>query len=338
MTITLVAIVRNESATLPRLIASVRDHITRAVIIDTGSADDTINVARRELVGIPHAIHEREWVNFGHNRTEALALAQGTADYLLLADADHEWVIEPGALDDLTADAYTIPIHETGMVYGFVGIVRADLDWRYEGATHEYLDTTGRDVQRLAGVTIMHHHDGGHRADKLARDLALLDGLTDPRSTYYRAQTLMGLGRNAEAAAEYLRRADMPGWDEETYHALYRAGVLLDDVTILLRAHSARPSRLEALYEAAHRLRAIGAHEAVYRLLLGVNPIEQHTDQLFVEPWVYQYGILFEYALACQNTGRTLPAAAAYAKLAALPTLPDTYRAAIHENTQRLAA
>ena len=81
-------IVRDEAAVIERCLASVRDHIDTWVICDTGSTDGTQDLVRTALSGIPGELHERPWVDFGHNRTELLRLARGKADFLLLLDAD----------------------------------------------------------------------------------------------------------------------------------------------------------------------------------------------------------------------------------------------------------
>ena len=82
--ITLVMIVRNESKVIERCLESVRPLLSGWVIVDTGSTDDTIEKIQRSLSDIPGELHHREWVDFGHNRNEALELARG-------------WLASPGA-------------------------------------------------------------------------------------------------------------------------------------------------------------------------------------------------------------------------------------------------
>ncbi|MEZ5591436.1 MAG: glycosyltransferase family 2 protein [Gammaproteobacteria bacterium] len=64
------------------------------VIVDTGSSDGTPQRIQQimEAFGIPGEIHFRDWVNFGHNRQQALelAVAAGRGDWLLFIDADEE--------------------------------------------------------------------------------------------------------------------------------------------------------------------------------------------------------------------------------------------------------
>ncbi len=83
-TICLNMIVKNEERVLGRCLSSVKRLIDYYVIVDTGSTDKTKEVIAKELEGIPGEVHDRPWVNFGHNRTEAIKLAVGKADYLMV--------------------------------------------------------------------------------------------------------------------------------------------------------------------------------------------------------------------------------------------------------------
>ena len=56
-TICLVMIVRNEAAIIRRCLESVRPHIDRWVICDTGSTDNTPDIVQEILSGIPGTLH-----------------------------------------------------------------------------------------------------------------------------------------------------------------------------------------------------------------------------------------------------------------------------------------
>lgn len=122
--ITLVMIVRNESAVIERCLASVRPLLSRWLIVDTGSTDDTIEKIEHALSDIPGKVHQREWVNFGHNRTEALALARGVGSHLLLIDADMTLRIE-GEIPHLSAGAYELR-HDADPAYWNPRLLRSD--------------------------------------------------------------------------------------------------------------------------------------------------------------------------------------------------------------------
>lgn len=88
-------IVKNESRVIMRLLESVSSYIDYYRICDTGSTDDTITIIREffESRGIPGAIYEEPFRDFGYNRTFALEKCHtdaitNAADYILLLDAD----------------------------------------------------------------------------------------------------------------------------------------------------------------------------------------------------------------------------------------------------------
>jgi glycosyltransferase involved in cell wall biosynthesis len=65
-------------------------------IVDTGSTDGTQRLIATALADLPGELHERPWSDFGHNRSEALALARGRADYSLVIDADETFETPDG--------------------------------------------------------------------------------------------------------------------------------------------------------------------------------------------------------------------------------------------------
>ncbi len=139
-TIGLCMIVRNEAAVIERCLDSVRGLIDSWVICDTGSSDGTPELIRSALEGIPGRLESRPWVDFGHNRSELMELAAGSADYLLLLDADMA-VVQQSDMPELRADAYLL--RETGPLdFGVNRLVRGDRQWWYEGSTHEHIATS----------------------------------------------------------------------------------------------------------------------------------------------------------------------------------------------------
>ncbi len=87
-TVCLNMIVKNESTVITRCLKSVLPLIDFWVISDTGSTDGTQEIIKEFMKDIPGELHERVWVNFEHNRNEALSLAKNKADYILFMDAD----------------------------------------------------------------------------------------------------------------------------------------------------------------------------------------------------------------------------------------------------------
>ena len=269
--ISLCMIVRNEAAFIERCLTSVKPFISSWTIVDTGSTDDTKKLIRKALKGVPGKLLEREFTDFGTNRTEALALAKGTAEWLLLLDADetvevHEDLLTWLAGDpDPEVDAWMIEIVDSGTIWKRPLLVRGDKDWRYIGAVHEYLDYTQTKSRALLGLTVYHHGSNRHPVQKFDHYLTLLKpGLDagDPRAVFYSAECLRFLGCYPKAIELYQQRASMNSFEEEAWYAAYQAAKLSGNVTDLLKAFERRPWRAEPLWAAADLVRSI-PHEDV---------------------------------------------------------------------------
>jgi predicted GH43/DUF377 family glycosyl hydrolase/tetratricopeptide (TPR) repeat protein len=331
-TIALAMIVRNEEAIIDRCLRSVRPLIDSWVICDTGSTDRTPEIVNAALSDLPGRLHETTWVDFGHNRTELLGFAHGAADYLLLVDADMT-VERRGLLEALDADAYLL--RDTGSLdFGVIRLVRGDRRWWYEGSTHEHIATDGQFSQEpLAALAIEHHADGSARWDKLVRDIGLLKrdlarNAHNARSVFYLAQTYRDMGQAELAVEYYRRRVEMGGWDEEVFYANLQEGVLRGEqghdsaAAVLLEAWDRRPTRAEPLYELARLHRQRGAVASAHMFAQRGLEIPYPTDLLFIHRWVYDWGLLFERAMAAAGLGQLALAREDLAELLQCPRLP----------------
>ena len=89
--VALVVITRDEAPRIGRLLASVAPWVDEMVVMDTGSTDDTVRLARQAGARVGHFT----WVDdFAAARNAALDFAG--ADWHLVLDAD-EWLVEGGA-------------------------------------------------------------------------------------------------------------------------------------------------------------------------------------------------------------------------------------------------
>ncbi|MEZ0108660.1 glycosyltransferase involved in cell wall biosynthesis [Catenulispora sp. EB89] len=338
--ICLCMIVKNEAAVIERCLASVRGLVDYWVVSDTGSTDGTQDLIRAALADVPGELHEDPWRDFGHNRSLNLEHARGKGDYLLLVDADMV-LRRHGELPPLTADSYMIR-HLGNQEYRNKRLVRGSLPWRYVGSTHEYLTTDRADRElhelHLDELVVDHFADGGSRADKFERDIRLLsaDLERDPgntRTVFYLAQTRRDLGERGAAIALYRRRVEMGGWAEEVYFSLLQIGELTADagdwpaaMDAFVQAWEYRPRRLEALYELASRLRLRGQYQAAYSFASAGIGEPQPDDVLFVRPWVYRWGLLFELSISAYWVDDFRGSVRACDMLLEMPELPDLHR------------
>jgi len=307
MTIGLAMIVRDEAEMLPRTIPPILDLIDFWTVVDTGSEDDTVRVTRELLGGVPGRLYEREWHSHARNRTELLALARGTADYLLLLDADL-LIVRDGDLPELSADIYTAMTHG-GFAFSLTALVKGDRPWEYRGAAHSFLAAADGRPVKTEKVPWRYHElrSVSPRADKFERDVELLEEELrekpgDTRATFYLAQTYRDLGRTDDAIETYGKRAEMGGWEQEVFWARYQQGSLLADadldraIPILLKAYDGRPTRAEPLYVLAKLLRTRGQASSALALIEKAVQLDLPEDTLFVLRWIYDWGARLELA------------------------------------------
>lgn len=322
-TICLNMIVRNEAHVVHEVLDCVAPYISSWVIVDTGSEDGTQDIIREHMkrLGIPGELHERPWKNFGHNRSEALDLAAGHADYIWVIDAD-DLVVGTPDFSQLTVDSHTVRYgHPEGFTYWRQQIFRDGLPWRYVGVVHEFVACDEPyENQRLQGdYYIESRRLGGRNLDpeKYARDrdLLLVEVERDPedsRSVFYLAQSYFDLGDFANARRWYARRAEMGGWEEEVYYSLYRVGESMTQLEepwpeiqdAFLRAWESRPTRAEALHAIARHYRKEGRYQLAYLFAQRAAAIPlPDEDILFVYSAVNTWSARDELAVSASNLG-----------------------------------
>ena len=316
-TLCLSMIVKNEAPVIARCLASVRPIIDSWVIVDTGSTDGTQDAIRTLMADLPGELHERPWRDFAHNRTEAMELARSHGDYTLIIDADDVLELEPDfEMPALEADSYWLRIVLGSIIYNRPQIVRAALRWRWRGVLHEFLSCDeARTRAVLEGLRILVNSDGARRRDPQTyrRDAEILyaalqtedDPFMQARYQFYLAQSYLDCGEKEKALQAYLKRAELGFWVEEVFISLYRAAQLqgtlgrpFDEVmATYLRAANAVPSRLEALHGASRYCRLSKRYKEGYEIARRAGSFEEAPDGLFVERWIYEYGLLDEFAV-----------------------------------------
>ncbi|WP_419759548.1 glycosyltransferase [Acidisoma sp.] len=345
-------IVKNEAEVIRRCLDSVLGLIDTWLVLDTGSTDETQEVIRDHLHAIPGVLQSKPWRDFGHNRSQALLLARGMADYTLIMDADDSLEIEAGfKMPDLSASAYSLDIINGGTRFSRPQLISNALPWRYEGVLHEYLTCSDpHDHAHLAGLRIRQNHDGARRKDPdtYRRDaLVLEDALrlaTDPflisRYRFYLAQSYRDAGDPAKALENYRLRAELGFWPEEVFISLYQAAQLMETlqhsqravIDTYLRATTAFPSRAEALHGASRFCRLKGRHEEGFQLAKRGLAISRPADGLFMEDWIYAFGLLDELAVNGYWSGHHHESLQASLKLLSDPDCPPEYRARFAAN------
>ena len=336
----LVMIVKDGMGDLPRTLAAAKRYISHWTICDTGSTDGTQEYIRETLADIPGELFEDEWVNFGHNRSLAFARARGTADYLLLMDADMAVTIRDG-FDPTGVDAWMIEMGDhTTFAYRLPLLVRGSMPWASHGRVHEYTYCTDGvyTSSPTSQVTIDMLAIDRSSPEKYAMharflEESLAENPANERDTYYLAQTYSSLG-DQRARGLFLRRAEMGGYDEEVFYARFRAAMLAPDWPTqrdeLTAAWESRPWRMEPLVALARGHNQQGQHHTAYALS-SVTP-QMHKDNLFVHLDCWDWGLKFERSIAAWWVGQRGEADMLCAELLANPRLPAHIRAQVEIN------
>ncbi len=354
-TICLNMIVKNESHVIQRCLESVRPLIDHWVIVDTGSTDGTQDIIRTALADLPGELHERPWKNFGHNRSEALELARGKADYIFIIDADEVLIAAPDfRLPDLCADEYKVLCQsgESSTVFYRTQLVRSSLPWRYVGVLHEYIECPEpHSDQKLAGLACQGFFDSARNVDapqlKYERDAqileeALKDEPDNARYVFYLAQSYRDADRLDEAIETYQRRAAMGGWVEEVWYSLFQTAELLERkggafapvLEAYLRAYEYRPARAEPLCSLARCYRIAGDHALAYLFASRAVQTPLPEDILFLDQSVYDWRALDELAVAAYWLGEYRESLEANERLLREGKLPEDQIARVEENRE----
>lgn len=343
----LVMMVKNESAVIRRCLDSVTGLIDHWVVCDTGSEDQTKEIVRDALKGIPGELYESPWKDFGSNRSEVLRLARGKADYHLLIDAD--MVLNAGApfKDLLTADAYLVRC-EGPCDYYVPRIVSDQHEWRYEGVTHEFIRSdTAKTFEKIAALSVRHFSDGGSRSDKYQRDIELLKrGLeqdaNNSRYVFYLAQSYRDAGNLPQALEWYEKRAAMGGWPEEVWSALYQVARCQQMLRVAwplvlpryLAAYEFRPTRIEPLFQVAKFYRELEQYHLGYLYARAAMEVSYPEDILFIERSVYEYELPLEYAICCYWIGKHEEAIRVNDRVLAQSDVPESFRETARKNRE----
>ena len=286
------------------------------VIVDTGSIDGTQEIIQSHMAGLPGSLYERQWHDFAHNRSEALTLARPHADYALVIDADDfiQDLPEPSEIN-LTLDSYTLDIVDPPLLYPRTQLVSNRMAWCYRGVLHEFLACSQAQTSGHLPWKMHRNHDGARRRDPQTyfKDaqvlLRALETEQDPflkaRYTFYLAQSFRDSRQHEQAIRYYLERAQMGGWQEEVYFSLYQVAKLKEqlgiDIDEILKAYEAAseayPARIEALHDASKLCRIHARYQQGYEIAKRGLGKPYPIGTLFGQPWIYETGLLDEYAV-----------------------------------------
>jgi glycosyltransferase involved in cell wall biosynthesis len=355
-TVGLVMIVKNEEAVIERALRSAGPFVSVISIVDTGSTDQTKAIIQRVAgeLNLTCHLYDKPWVNFGHNRSEALRLAGDHMDWGIMLDADDSLMGTPPGSEvwnrtDL--NSCIVPIHHGSLRHHRTQVFYKPATWTYKGAVHEYPECTlPNPVQyRLPeSIWIEARCEGARSQDpeKYLKDAQLLVAemasypgeKKDPRSLFYCAQSYRDAGKKEESIYYYRQRLTVDGWAQERYIALLNLIRLTTDdaeqIDYARKAIELDPSRLEAPYALLSKRRLAGkpfTHE-VYAIGLTVSNRKVPASALFIEKDIYDWRLDDELSVTAFWSGHYAEGYAAACR--ALMHCPTEQRERIRNSAQ----
>lgn len=352
-TVCLNMIVKDEKSVICRSLTSVLPFIDYWVIVDTGSTDGTQQVIKdfMQSKGIPGELHEQPWVNFGYNRNEALKLAKGKADYVFFIDADEYLQAEPDfQFPELTQDQYFIEIVHAGSRYLRTHLIKNALNWEWKGVLHEAVVCAECKTRAtIPHIFNIYTTEGARSKDpkKFEKDAQILEaGLKDEpdnsRYVFYLAQSYRDAGNYPLAIQNYKKRIEMGGWEEEIFISMFQVASLEeamempDEVVIAdyKKAYAYRKSRIEPLFSLARRFNREKKSSLAYEIAKLALSIPRTRDILFVQNWMYEYGLSLELSVAAYWTGKYEECQKISLELLEQKNLPPSVRKCVEKNLE----
>lgn len=287
--LSLVMIVRDEAHCIARTLESIKDYVDDYVILDTGSTDQTIDVARKTMGDVPGVIVSEGFVDFAASRNRALQIHAEGADpaaFTLTLSADE--VVEGADIlrkfleeyrDDPSYGAFSVEMNAENTRWFYPRVLRTGAGWKYKNPVHEVPVGPSGETHGpiLTGVRVVHHATDVERRQRRIRDfdLPLLQKLVEDeiapledraQSIWFLAQTHEALADSTErvpggpwishklqAMANYWRRVELAGVDQtKTHYALFRYLNVAEGVGFY--THEELLNRLDALAELEPRL------------------------------------------------------------------------------------
>jgi glycosyltransferase involved in cell wall biosynthesis/GR25 family glycosyltransferase involved in LPS biosynthesis len=351
-TIGLCMIVKNETKLIRRCLESVLPLVDYILVVDTGSTDGTQQMIRDFLAEkkVDGAVIDEPWRDFAYNRSFALAKLREVAsvDYVMIIDADDTLEIDAdfdarAFKAQLTHELYDVPVRHGSIAHHRPQLFSNRLPFSFKGVLHEYLEAPPGNIAReTAKGFAVRASTGGARSEnprKYQDDAAVLERAlateTNPflisRYTFYLAQSYRDCGEREKALENYLKRAELGNWNEEIYVSLFEAGNLMaalgspfDEVIgTWERASQTVPGRAEAVHAASRYCRDKGKNAQGMDIARRGIDLKQ-TNGLFVQPWVYDYGLLDEFAINAYWAGAYRESLDACLRLLASDKLPPS--------------
>lgn len=336
ITISLCMIIKDEEAVLARCLDSIQDVVDEIIIVDTGSSDTSIEIAKRYTDKVfSYTWHD----DFSAARNYSFSFA--TKDYCMWIDADD--VLEKKDQKELielkntltpSIDVVMLKYHtafdEQGHpTYSYYRerIIKRDALFQWEGVIHEAITPRGNIIYKDIAIT--------HKKEKAAdpdRNLRIFEAMLasrhqlSPREQFYYARELYFHKRYQEAIQQFtlFLTSDL-GWKENCIDACQLRSYCFEAIheckqalASLFESFSYDEPRAEILCDIARYFMRQGMYTlAIYWYKAALNCKRNDESGAFVQPDCYDY-IPYLQLCVCYDHLKEYELANAYNERAAI--------------------
>lgn len=286
-----VLMVKNEEQAMEMTLQPLIDAgISKFMIYDTGSTDNTIQVTwqlfdKNNIVdGI---IIQEDWIDFASSRNRALELTEqyfSDVEFMLMLDA--EWILHCG--DQLlqfcmqhrndSICLYSVKFTSGSITFYHPRLIRAGSGIHFVGKVHEKpnVDAQGKVDDQIYFQLRSTHYGQEKSRQRWNCDIQILlqelqEKPNDGRTLYFLAQTYSILGETDLAIDYYQKRLQIQDYNEELFLSycflaeLYKQKNMIESmITTCLQAFALFDHRAEPLIYLAQYYYSIGAYQLCY--------------------------------------------------------------------------
>ncbi len=219
----------NHESLIGDALRSVVDWVDICLVVDTGSTDGSLRVAR-EIAGEKYRGCSHPWTDCSSARNFALEAARELGgDWAVTLDTDERITAACDVRAELElAQESLLYVSDAGGSYVKERFFRLPAVGRWDGPVHEAFSPpdSARTLEGLSFIELPKSADDYQKrfrrdAEALRRHVEAHP--TEPRWRYYLGESHRNLGEHALAVAAYDACAALRGWDEESAWACFRA-------------------------------------------------------------------------------------------------------------------
>lgn len=232
VSLSLCMIVKDEAKTLWRCLNSVKSFISEIIIVDTGSKDETKEIASN----FNAKIYDFKWIN-DFSAARNFAFSKATSDYIMWLDGD-DYINDDNILKiklllenmddcyDYVSAEYILARNDYGKVTTSLRrnrIVKRNRRFIWIGNVHEYLEVYGKGLEGNFAIEHGKIKEYTDRNLQIFKDMEKNNKKFTPRDMYYYANELFDNKYYNEAINKYRKFIDSKqGWIEDVKSAYLR--------------------------------------------------------------------------------------------------------------------